>query len=225
MEAGVRVFGTLGLTGARISDVAREMGVSHGTIYNYVESKEALFYLLVDWWLRDGPPALDEARLPLTAPSEERLLERLGERVEELFALRHLDAALERPTPPPDTAAELRGILEELYDRTFDTRRAADMIERSARDVPALARFFSGEVRRPLFLRVETYLRNRAGMGLISCREPEAGARLLVETVTYAARHRHRDPQPPDASDQVFRESTASLLCRGLLARKGAPAP
>lgn len=223
MKAGMHVFGTLGLGRARISDVADAMGVSHGTIYNYVESKEALFYLLVDWWLRDGPPPLDEASLPLPAPPVERLLHRLRDRVEELFALEELDRALERTDAPEDSAVEVLAIVEELYERTWRTRRAADMIERSAGDVPGLAGFFLHEVRRPLFSRMTTYLRKRADEGLLVCGDPVAGARLLVETVTYAARHRYRDPDPPDVSDDAFRQTTVELLCRAFTSGAAGP--
>jgi transposase-like protein len=41
IDAGLKVFGRKGLKAARMSDVARELGVSQGTLYNYVESKEA----------------------------------------------------------------------------------------------------------------------------------------------------------------------------------------
>jgi AcrR family transcriptional regulator len=43
IEAAFRVFGEQGLQRARLEDVAREAGVSKGTIYLYFESKEALF--------------------------------------------------------------------------------------------------------------------------------------------------------------------------------------
>ena len=33
-----------------MTDIAREMGVAHGSLYNYVESKEALFLLLIERW-------------------------------------------------------------------------------------------------------------------------------------------------------------------------------
>lgn len=48
IEAGLKVFGRKGLKAARMSDVAKELEVSQGTLYNYVESKEALFCLLVE---------------------------------------------------------------------------------------------------------------------------------------------------------------------------------
>ena len=56
LAAATKVFAEKGLQRARMSDVAREMGVAHGSLYNYVESKEALFYLLVD---RGANPARD----------------------------------------------------------------------------------------------------------------------------------------------------------------------
>jgi AcrR family transcriptional regulator len=43
IEAGFRVFGKHGLSAARLDDVAKEAGVSKGTIYLYFENKEALF--------------------------------------------------------------------------------------------------------------------------------------------------------------------------------------
>ncbi|MEP7343613.1 MAG: TetR/AcrR family transcriptional regulator [Gemmatimonadaceae bacterium] len=43
IEAGFRVFGAHGLSAARLDDVAKEAGVSKGTIYLYFDSKEALF--------------------------------------------------------------------------------------------------------------------------------------------------------------------------------------
>ena len=43
IEAGFRVFGEHGLSAARLDDVAKEAGVSKGTIYLYFDSKEALF--------------------------------------------------------------------------------------------------------------------------------------------------------------------------------------
>ncbi len=43
IEAGFRVFGANGLSRTRLEDVAREAGVSKGTIYLYFDSKESLF--------------------------------------------------------------------------------------------------------------------------------------------------------------------------------------
>jgi AcrR family transcriptional regulator len=78
-----------------MADVAREMGVSHGTLYNYVESKEALFYLLVERGVSDEPVKLPD-QLPLPTPSQETLLRRLEEQMRHTFVLPELDRALKR---------------------------------------------------------------------------------------------------------------------------------
>jgi AcrR family transcriptional regulator len=51
---------------AQMADVAREMGASPGTLYNYVEGKEALLALVLRRALDDQPP--DPRTLPVPAP-------------------------------------------------------------------------------------------------------------------------------------------------------------
>src|SRR5262245_4221074 len=130
LRAAMRVFALKGLTRARMSDVAKEMGVAHGSLYNYVESKEALFYLLVDLGVRNEPVVLSD-ELPVRTPSKEVLLKRIEERIEDTFTLPQLDAALRRQRTN-DPIAELEEIIRELYLRTYQTREPATVLERSA---------------------------------------------------------------------------------------------
>src|SRR5262249_33659329 len=136
LRAAMRVFARKGLSRARMADVSEEMGVAHGSLYNYVESKEALFYLLVDRGVRDEPAALPD-ELPVRAPSREVLLRRIEEQIENTFTLPRLDAALRRPQTS-DPQAELEEIIRELYMRTYQTREPATVLERSAIDQPDL---------------------------------------------------------------------------------------
>jgi len=46
MSAALAEFALNGFAGTRLTEVARRAGVSHGTIYNYFETKEALFRAL-----------------------------------------------------------------------------------------------------------------------------------------------------------------------------------
>ena len=48
LDSATRVFIARGYRRTQMADVAREMGVSAGALYGYVESKEALFHLLID---------------------------------------------------------------------------------------------------------------------------------------------------------------------------------
>ncbi len=48
LRAALAVFAGKGLAAAKISDVARAAGLSHGLVYHYFESKEAIYAALVE---------------------------------------------------------------------------------------------------------------------------------------------------------------------------------
>ena len=50
LEAGKREFAERGLAGARFDEIAIAAGHAKGTIYNYFDSKEALFFSIVEEW-------------------------------------------------------------------------------------------------------------------------------------------------------------------------------
>ncbi len=60
-------FGLNGFAGTRLTDVAQRAGMSHGTIYNYFDSKEALFRALFRARLVDSldPAAFGKAMVGL----------------------------------------------------------------------------------------------------------------------------------------------------------------
>jgi AcrR family transcriptional regulator len=216
LDAALDVFGERGLKAARIADIADRMGAAHGTVYNYVESKGALFWLLVDRGLAPDEVALPD-ELPIKAPPGDRVLARLAEQIATSFALPELDAALIRERVA-DPASELRGIIEELYDRTVETRRFASALERSAVDLPDLFQLFFVQVRRSLFDRVERYVEQREQFGVRL--SPEVAARYLVETVTFFARHRHRDPDPMRTDDASVRAQVVALLVQAFIPKE-----
>src|SRR5262245_29180469 len=181
LEAATRVFARTGLENSKMSDVAAEAGVSQGTLYNYVESKEALFRLLLDRGLGTPPPAA--TALPLRSPSATSLARRMDGAIAANFALPRLDQALAHRRVA-DPATELAEVIDELYDRTLATREAADVLERSARDVPELAAVFYGKVRRGLFERLERLIARRIATGHYHDRDPRIVARIIAETVT-----------------------------------------
>jgi AcrR family transcriptional regulator len=219
MAAATKVFAQKGLHRARMADVAREMGVAHGNLYNYVESKEALFYLLVDRGtspLRDWKPR----HWPVPTPTRDRLIKRLREQISAAFALPQLDAALTRRSGV-DIRAELEGIVRELYERTEQTREPAAVISRSAADLPDLFQLFYLRVRRDVFARLTRYVQRRIdGGSFISGLDAAAAGRFVLEVVTTFARHRHSDPDPQPLDDDAVRETVVTLVVRGLLARQ-----
>ena len=78
IEAAIEVFIAKGYRRTHMADVARAAGVSQGTLYNYVESKEALFYLILDRGFNRKP---NRARsVPAAAGSSDRRAAASGNR-------------------------------------------------------------------------------------------------------------------------------------------------
>lgn len=210
------VFAAKGYARTRMADVADALGVAPGTLYSYVEGKEALFFLVVDRGGQPDPIPLPET-LPVETPPEGRIAERLRTRIVETFTLPRLDAALEREEVV-DPAEELEAVVRELYERTEQTRGPAAAIERSALDLPDVFQVFFVKTRRELLRRLTEYVRRRvAGGAFAPVPDARAAARFVLETVTLFARHRHTDPDPQPVSDDAFRETTVQLVVRALL--------
>lgn len=215
LAAAARVFARTGLKQARMADIAREMDVGHGSLYNYVESKEALFLLLVEQW---GCPdvKLDERELPLRTPSMAHIVEQLRGRVRDTFPLPSLDAALKRKAVA-NVQEELRAIVLELFLQTERSREGATILERSAREVPELFGLFFEQVRRDLFGRLTRYVAMRMATGDLHPADPPTAARFIVETVTFFARHRFQDPHPQELDEEAVRRTIVDLVTRSLV--------
>ena len=198
-----------------MSDVAGEAGVSQGTLYNYVESKEALFALLMERFLGGAPSS--QAEFPVRAPAADVLAARVAEAVAKSFALPKLDRALRRRVVV-DAASELAEIIDELFERTIATREGADALERSAIDSPELAAIFYGATRRSLFDRFTRLVRMRRASGHYRSVDPGAGARLIIESVTTFGRHIYNDRDPVLFDLTAARGSVRDVLVAGLLA-------
>jgi AcrR family transcriptional regulator len=214
LDAAARVFARHGLKASRMADIAREMGVAHGSLYNYVESKEALFLLLVDQW-GAADVTLSGRELPLRTPPMDSIVSRLRQRVAEAFELPALEAALKRRRPA-DPNMELEAVVHELFDRTERSRDGATILERSAADVPELFRLFFEQVRRDLFARMTRYVTMRIQDGVFHAADPQTAARFIIESVTFFARHRFLDPHPQTLDDRAVRQTVVDLITRSL---------
>src|SRR5579862_5505156 len=71
-DAAVEVFTDKGFRQAGISDVAAVLGLSHGALYTYVDSKQALLYLALLRAMR--PDTVAALKIPVTAPPPRELV-------------------------------------------------------------------------------------------------------------------------------------------------------
>lgn len=87
VEAAIDVFWQKGFHRTRISDIARAAGLSQGSIYNYVESKEALLYLVCEDHLNLYRDHVRAALATATTP-QERVMRLIDATVEATFLFR-----------------------------------------------------------------------------------------------------------------------------------------
>jgi len=206
-----------------MADVAHAAAVSQGTLYNYVESKEALFYLILDRGFSDTPmPA--PPQLPIRTQPMEAIVRRLSERMTSEFRLPTLDRALAQ-RKVADPSAELEAVVREYYEVIARLRRAIDLIERSAVDLPEFAEQLYIKMRRGRIDHLTRYLESRIALGVFRpLPDPPTAARLLLETVVWFARHRHNTPDSTMITDAAALDTTVDFLVKGLLAHPSSTA-
>jgi AcrR family transcriptional regulator len=216
LEAATAVFLEQGYRRTQIADVAARMGLAKGSVYTYVESKEALFDCVLRHADRSGRVELPD-ELPVRTPPRGATLALLEKRLAEEGALPSLTAALARRRVA-NVRGELEAILGELYDGLARNRFAIRLVERCAPDYPELARIWYRAGREGLLSRLEHYLADRAGRGRLRRFESGAvAARIVLETLVFWAVHRHRDPAPQAVDEAAAKRTALAFLTSALV--------
>src|SRR6266540_4624103 len=142
VRAGAAMFARRGYRRTQMADVAREMGVSPGNLYNYVDSKDALFYLVLrrTFGERPGDRPLE---LPVTGADVTVTSEWVAKRLDFVSDFPELEKAF-AGTRGASQEAEIETVVGELYDVLARMRLGVDMIEHSVHDLPELAEVFGG---------------------------------------------------------------------------------
>ena len=212
------IFIELGYRRTQMADVAEAMGVAKGTLYLYVESKEALFDLACRH--ADAPPPLPRpATLPVPTPAPGATAAFVADQLARQRVPPALAAALARRRVI-DVRAEIATIVGELFDVLARNRRGLKLLDRSARDHPTLAALWFEQARGGLVALLQRYLEDRQRRRLVRpFPDPAVAARLLVETIVFWAVHRHWDPHPQPVRDAIAR-ATVIRFATGALAAK-----
>jgi AcrR family transcriptional regulator len=215
VDAAAAVLSRKSIARAQMSDVAAEMGVSPGNLYNYVESKDVLLPLVLRRALDGELP--DPGALPIPATPRRETIAWLDRRLDWTSDFPVMETALAQ-RGPGDLEQEVGDIAVELYDVLVRVRPVVAVMERSGGDVPELAGILM-RVRGELFNRFARYVELRRE-SLRELPDLEVAARLLIEATNYMARRRVEDPQAPAAPEPVVRESVRALAVHLLLPDK-----
>ena len=212
--AATAEFGRLGYRGTRTSDIAAKAGMSSGSIFNYVESKEALFHLVFAYGFGHFAEALPP--LPLATPRFDETVQLIGQGLRSTPAP-ELRAAL-KETDPPDVGRELRAIVAERYEVQERLWPILAVIERCAVELPDLEAFYYQRTRVSYFQQLTRYLHVRADKGYLRAMpDPAVAARLVSETVSWFAWHRHEGRDADLYDDDTVRRTVMEFVCAALL--------
>ena len=108
--------------------------------------------------------------------------------------------------------------MRELFTLEEQTSQAADMIERSARELPELADLLNSGLRAPVLTALTSYLDSRAKSGqLRTTPNAAASARLVLETLTWFARHRLSDPHGAAIGARLAQDTAIDALLHALV--------
>jgi AcrR family transcriptional regulator len=211
----VKVFTDKGFRAAGISDVSAALGLSHGALYTYVDSKQALLYLALLRALR--PAAVNALAVPVTAPSSEKIVELL-----EAWTAEQADVPsfARSPSPPADQA--LGDLIDALYGFVERHQHVLKLVASCAADLPEVAQWYFVQRRRTTLDRIGDFLRRGIRSGeLRPVPDVPTAARFIVETVAWFAMHRHGDPDSAMLDDATCRRTVRHLLLAAFLPPPG----
>ena len=215
IACATNVFIEHGYRRTQMDDVATALGVAKGTLYLYVESKEALFDLVARC-ADVAPPLPPLGPLPVPTPEPGATLAYVRERIATNQTLPALTAALARQRVK-DARTELTLILGELYDTLARNRYSIKLVDRSAQDLPELAALWFDMARGGLIATIVTYLDARMQRKLLRpLPDVAVTARLIIETVSFWAVHRHWDPHPQGVDETVARSTVIQFILNAL---------
>lgn len=212
------VFTRKGYRATGISDVSKALGLSHGAIYTYVQSKEALLYIALVKVIR--PDQLDGMVIPVKMPPEDEVvrLARLWADVNPFPAL----AGAITGQVVGSVRDEFVAIVDELYAFIEGNRNTLGLVAQCARELPEMFQYWFVQRRRSHFEALSTYLRARIEAGqLRDVPDVPTAARFIVETIAWFAWHRLGDPDSPNLTDDLARVTVHHLLPNAFLPSEG----
>lgn len=217
IEVATKTFVARGYRLTQMAEVASALGVAKGTLYGYVESKEALFDAAVRY--ADGHELTPSAAaLPLRTPEPGVTVGYIRQRILKEASDLVLVQVVGGNSADQNSRWELSAILSDLYRRIARNRFALKVIDRCAAEYPELARVWFGEGRWAQHQLLVSLIEMRAAERRYRRVEnPNVVARTILETLAFWAMHRHFDASPQAIDDAAAEAAVIDFLVQGLV--------
>lgn len=207
-----------GFKQTQMAGLAKEVGVSAGTLYTYVENKDALLSLATTYLLNEEN--LPDIPLPVRAIPTEAIIEQFIETATKWAQW----PVLEQAIADADTSHEtLSAVGEELYGLIRKYWRSIRLLDRLANDRADFAPVHTNQVRGGLVGDLVILLQKSGSpfdmheLGII--------ARAANEGVSWAAMHRHLEGEASQAVGDLSEDEICVLTSRTFAAALTAALP
>lgn len=214
LDAAAAAFVGHGFQRTQMDDIAERLGVSKGTVYRAVESKEALFAAVIAWGdapdriPADGlPPDNDAAAVAVAVAAE--LAEAVGG-----LELATIVVDRKRLRAAGGFGDEIERATIGLYRIMRNRRTAIMVLDRCAGEIPELSAVWFGDGRYALVDLWHDYLTQRSNHLTVDV-DPPILARTIVEVVTTWAVKMPWDPAPRPYPDDTA--AACAAMVRHLL--------
>ena len=212
-RAATTEFGRLGYRGTKTAEVATKAGISTGSLFNYVESKEALFHLVFLFGFEMTSERLPA--LPVATPGPGATFAVIEAGLAQIQMPR-MRAALSEEQPA-DVALELREILEERYTLIEHYWPVLSVIERCAVEMPELEAAWFGLIRAEILEELVTYLERRMAEGLLRpMPDSRVAAGVVTESLSWFGWHRREGRDSSLYEDDAARRTVIEFICAAL---------
>lgn len=210
VAAATNVFIARGYRRTQMSDIAEAVGVAKGTLYGYVEGKDALLALCL---LHADPsvPFDQPTQLPIATWPKGQISDILAKRTteESIGAVLSTALTLERAK---EIGVEFEAVMREFYDTLYRNRWAIKLIEKCT-DHPEFGDVWQSQGRETPRIAFARYLESRIRAGqLREVPDVQLAARMIIEVCTTWAVHIHWDPIPQKFDPDAGRENAIDCL-------------
>ncbi len=208
LEAAAAAFVEHGFQRTQMDDIAERLGVSKGTVYRSVDSKESLFAAVIAWG--DTPDSIPDAGLDPAADIAGVATTIAAELAAAVTGLELAAIVAGRRRVAGSVGDEVERVTIELHRLMRNRRTAVMVIDRCACEIPELADVWFGDGRYAVVDLWHNYLTLRSNH-LTTAVDSTILARTIVEIITTWA-----VKMPWDSAPRPYPDDTATA-CAGMV--------
>jgi AcrR family transcriptional regulator len=214
IESSIRVFSVRGYRQAQMSHIAKDMGISPGSLYLYFESKEALFeFVLKHIYIKQNFKGIS---FPIKTSSKDFGFSILKKAFASGKPFVHLKEVVRKKTVD-NACEEFENIIRILFSTLSTYRNGITIMLHSSLNWPELNELYVNAVKD--FLRMlSAYLTLRIDQGHIrKVPDASAAARLILECTAWFAVHRYRAMYQPNINEKIAEETVVGILMHAFI--------